>query len=361
MNIRQATSVYEHWLRERMPLLDADLRLKHQRMAESSFPFLRATFYRWVQLWPRICPELARTPRVLGIGDIHVENFGTWRDNEGRLVWGVNDFDEAWRVPYTNDLVRLAVSAILAIDEKDLSCRPEQACDSILSGYQDELASGGAPFVLAEQHRGLRDWALGALRDPALYWEKFSSLPAISSGIPAKVRADLKRALPEPGLQFRIVHRRAGLGSLGRRRFTALAQWRGGWIAREAKELTVSAWQWQQDSRGRKEILYRRIIHQAVRVLDPYIRVQGRWLHRRLAPDCGRIELGSLPKSRDELRLLHAMGAETANIHLATKAARRRVLADLRKRPAKWLRKAAEAMAKVTVEDWKEWAKSMGD
>jgi hypothetical protein len=26
-------------------------------------------------------------PRVLGVGDIHLENFGTWRDAEGRMVW----------------------------------------------------------------------------------------------------------------------------------------------------------------------------------------------------------------------------------------------------------------------------------
>ena len=48
---------------------------------------------------------------VLAIGDLHLENFGTWRDAEGRLVWGINDFDEAWALPYTNDLIRLATSA----------------------------------------------------------------------------------------------------------------------------------------------------------------------------------------------------------------------------------------------------------
>ncbi len=79
---------------------------------------------------------------------------------------------------------------------------------------------------------------------------------------------------------------------------------------------------------------------------------------RRLAPDCSRIELGSLPKSRDELKLLRAMGWETANIHLGTKEAARRVLADLKKRPGKWLRRAAGPMVKASLDDWKEWAKS---
>ena len=52
-------------------------------------------------------------PKVLAVGDLHIENFGTWRDSEGRLVWGVNDFDETWRLPYTQDLVRLTTSTLI--------------------------------------------------------------------------------------------------------------------------------------------------------------------------------------------------------------------------------------------------------
>jgi len=55
--------------------------------AAALFPFFRATFYRWVQVWPEVCPDLDRVPHLLSIGDLHVENFGTWRDIDGRLVW----------------------------------------------------------------------------------------------------------------------------------------------------------------------------------------------------------------------------------------------------------------------------------
>ena len=356
MDIIKATNAYEAWLRQRIPLLDADLRLKHQRMAQSPFPFLRATFYRWVQLWPQVCPELATAPTVLGVGDLHVENFGTWRDSEGRLIWGVNDFDEVALIPYANDLVRLAVSAMIALRENDLSCDPTDACDAILAGYREGIGKGGAPFVLAEQHRLLRDLALSDLRDPTVFWQKFNELPTVRAGLPATIKTALKQALPEVGLPFRVVHRRAGLGSLGRSRFTALAEWRGGWVAREAKELVVSACHWE--SKGPAEILYQRAIGQAVRVLDPFVGMNGHWLIRRLAPDCSRIELESLPKTREELKLLHAMGWETANIHLGTKAAVGNVLKDLKRRPGKWLRRAADAMAKATLEDWKVWAKA---
>jgi uncharacterized protein (DUF2252 family) len=40
------------------------------------------------------------------VGALHVENFGTWRDIEARPIWGINDFDEATTLAYTNDLIR---------------------------------------------------------------------------------------------------------------------------------------------------------------------------------------------------------------------------------------------------------------
>ena len=148
-------------------------------MAEAVFPFLRATFYRWMQIWPEVCPDLAKAPRVLAVGDLHVENFGTWRDLEGRLVWGVNDFDEAAVLPYTIDLVRLATSALFAIEEGHLAVKPKDACASILQGYEESLAHGGRPYVLEEENAWLRQIATGVLRDPVHFWKRMDSLPRI--------------------------------------------------------------------------------------------------------------------------------------------------------------------------------------
>jgi hypothetical protein len=358
MDIRKATQAYEKWLAERMPLIDADLRLKHQRMTEGAFPFLRATFYRWVQSWPQICPQLALAPSVLSVGDLHVENFGTWRDSEGRLIWGINDFDEAYSIPYPNDLVRLAVSAALAAHENRLRCELAEICDAVLTGYQDALQRGGMPLVLSEQHRWLRDLAISDLRDPVQYWARLDKLPTVPESIPSAIRGALKQALPERQLPYRLVHRQAGLGSLGRRRLTALAEWRGGKIAREAKELTISAWRWEASGRMDKQLFYQKAMERAVRAPDPIVWTKDRWLIRRLAPDCSRIDLSSLPRIRDELRLLRAMGWETGNIHLSTKGAARKILADLKSRPAQWLRQTVRAMAEATLKDWKDWARN---
>src|SRR5229473_3954056 len=129
MDILEATRAYERWLSRHTPIVGPDLALKHRRMAESPFVFLRGTFYRWMQLWPEVCADLRGSPRVLAVGDLHVENFGTWRDIEGRLVWGVNDVDEASRLPYTVDLTRLATSALLAIRATHFSLSGRAACD----------------------------------------------------------------------------------------------------------------------------------------------------------------------------------------------------------------------------------------
>ena len=85
MNIVEATRDYERWLSSHTPLIPSQLRLKHDLMRAGAFLFLRATFYRWAQIFPQVCPELAAAPKVLGVGDLHVENFGTWRDVEGRF------------------------------------------------------------------------------------------------------------------------------------------------------------------------------------------------------------------------------------------------------------------------------------
>src|SRR5690348_5754032 len=112
-DIRRATRRYEEWLGDLIPLVRADVRLKHARMREGPFFFMRATFYRWCQLWRargKELAELGRAAPVVAVGDLHLENFGTWRDSDGRLIWGINDFDETTTLPWTHDLVRLAAS-----------------------------------------------------------------------------------------------------------------------------------------------------------------------------------------------------------------------------------------------------------
>jgi hypothetical protein len=355
MDIHSATQSYEAWLAEQMPLIAGDLDYKHDEMARHVFPFLRATFYAWPDLWAENCPELQDAPRVLAVADLHVENFGSWRDCEGRLVWGINDFDETEVMPYTNDLVRLATSALLAADLAGWSLSPKTICDGILEGYLGGLEQGGQPFVLDEKHRWFVPMMRKGLRDPVRFWQRMRELPDVDpETIPHEALAILKSLLPEPTLECRFAHRTAGLGSLGRQRYVALAEWHGGLIAREAKALAPSACRWAQKDQS-AAIQYNEILRRAVRCPDPFVRAEGNWIGRRLAPDCAKIELSSLSRVEEELHQLQAMGWETANVHLGTRDAAGDVHDDLRARPRKWLRSSALRMLDVVQRSWKDW------
>jgi hypothetical protein len=351
MDIIQATRAYESWLAKQTAVVAADLRHKHERMAESPFVFLRATFYRWVQLWPEVCSSLADAPSVLAVGDLHVENFGTWRDVEGRLVWGVNDLDEAAPLPYASDLVRLATSAVLAVSDKRMALSARRICASILEGYLAGLNRGGRPIVLAERHAWLRQIALHELKNPAKFWKTLADNPRAPTA-PASLQRLL--ALPPRCGDVRFLRRRAGVGSLGRRRLVALAPHQGGFIAREAKAVIppASAWASATERMESQSVV---LGQRAVRAHDPFFQADRHWTVRRLSPDCLKIDVDDLPSRRDDAKLLRAMGWETANIHLATPEAKTKK--DLTGRGRRWLDRATSDMIDALVEEHRVWKK----
>jgi hypothetical protein len=386
MSIVKTTAEYEEWLRSQTTVAENEIESKHMKMACGEFPFLRATFYRWAQLFPKHCEKLCNAPRILAVGDLHVENFGTWRDAEGRLGWGVNDFDESCLLPYTNDLVRLATSAYFARLEStsELSVNFEDACRAIQEGYLKGLKRP-RPFVLAEDHRWLREIVIHELADSGdndsakddvfdKFRKKFSSLDAVKGEIPDDARTALNACLPQPTPAYEVKHREAGLGSLGRRRFTAVASdWQGGIIVREAKPLVPSAWLWANQEREEssaadlkaKKTYFRDIVKRSVRSADPLLMVFDGWVARRLGPDAFKVEILDLklkPNKKDELtkKLLEAMGKVIANIHSPAGPSSGDIVEHLNAissngQSVKWLLDGATTMVKETQEDFRDW------
>lgn len=409
-NFKTSSDEYRKWLGHYLKIISEDWEARDKSFQECTpFEFLRSTFYRWVEWWPEVVPkELQEAPQVLGVGDLHIENFGTWRDAEGRLVWGVNDFDECCCLPYTNDLVRLATSVWLAIEDhlvqqhpsirdlppkdrqktirkklqdlrKDSSIQNEasdlakEACSQLLTGYQNALADGCQPIVLAEDNDWLREIALRNLLEKEVqlnttldakdsfdkFWKEMGELGPIKGDIPRSAWEVLTASLPESGLDFKLGRREAGRGSLGRQRFTAVVNnWRGGILVREVKALAPSAWNWDKDvdPKPADQILYAEMLHQAVRAPDPYVWIhlgQQSWVIRRLAPDSGKVKLKDLPSKERWMDLWEAMGFETANVHVRQGDILIHLQATFDKNPA-WLFEAAHDMRKVTLDDWKE-------
>jgi hypothetical protein len=203
MDICEATKNYESWLRDCTDTVESELTWKHSQMRGDVFMFFRGTYYRWTQLWPKVCPDLQNAPKVLGVGDLHVGSYGTWRDSEGRLCWGVDDFDDSYPLPYTNDLVRLATSVKLLTDSSDLNIKYREGCAAILAGYGEALRQGGSPFVLAEHDVNLEHLGIEAIKPPPGFWDKLLNDPAVNSHkVPPDAREALQKTLPpKTGLQ----------------------------------------------------------------------------------------------------------------------------------------------------------------
>ena len=161
-------------------LLAADpaaFRVKFRKMAASAFAFYRGTaclFYHDLDAagdGDLTGPYLdERTSRVWIHGDLHAENFGTYMDANGRLIFNVNDFDEAYVGPFLWDLKRLAASVALIGYAKALSDEQISELVRIYAGAYRErihaLATGAKddevpPFTLDTAQGPLLD----ALRD----------------------------------------------------------------------------------------------------------------------------------------------------------------------------------------------------
>ncbi len=359
-DITKASESYEKWMAERIKTIPEDLEFKHSEMADSTFKLFRGTYYRWAERFPRLLPELQNAPKVNSVGDLHVENFGTWKDGKGRKIWGINDFDESYRLPYTNDLVRLLTSAKLLKEEGGLKSSTSEAADAILKGYRQGLKEGGKPFVLDETNARLAKLAEEQSPDATKYWKKIErqieSRPA-----PALLSQDavsmLRSSLPDQSTTMQIGHRVSGVGSLGRQRFAALAEYQGNKVASEIKSLLPSA---NDFVLGHKngESQYAEIIKQAVREPDPRLRLSNDWVSRALSPERFKIKLDSLTHAKDESLMLWSMGYETANVHLGTKGAARSIIADLKSRESNWLLDAAKKMSRSTEADYSKWTET---
>lgn len=367
MNIHESTAAFEAWLRDQLSdrgkCDDGALVGKHADMKkEGAHAFLRGTFYRWAELWKNVTDGGST---VAAVGDTHVENFGTWRDEEGRLVWGVNDFDEACELPWTSDLVRLGVSAMLALGQlENFKLSAEDACDAIVDGYAEALTSRNAsPLVLAEKHDVLRDFALKLIlsKPPEKFWKKREEKLKPAQNMPEDARTALQATLVEGAAKAEFLQPKPGdppgMGSRGKRRFYALAIWKGAKILREAKPVVPSAMAWARAGDagpGLAEMLI-----SPRRCPDPFQEIRGKWVVRRLAADSSKIELEDLAGAGAdedmERKVFESMGAEIGNLHLGSiSVAKLRGELEARGSNGAWLRQAAKDWRKRVKEDFAE-------
>ncbi|MGW4205802.1 DUF2252 domain-containing protein [Streptomyces sp. NPDC004726] len=195
----QILAVFKAAFGELLAADPAAFRVKFRKMAASAFAFYRGTaclFYSDLEQEHAGRGDGAiesgpyldeRTSRVWIHGDLHAENFGTYMDANGRLIFNVNDFDEAYVGPFTWDLKRFAASLALIGYTKALS--DEQISELVriyAAAYRERIhalatgvRSGGStelpPFTLDTAEGPLLD----ALRD-ARSLTRFSLLDSMT-------------------------------------------------------------------------------------------------------------------------------------------------------------------------------------
>jgi len=249
MNVKKTNHVVE---RIRQFNADRDperLALKYRAIADNPFSFLRGTCHLFYEDFPA-SDFLDNAPAGWLCGDLHLENFGTYKGDNRLTYFDLNDFDEGMLAPAHWELSRFLVSVLVAAESIKINRTEAIAlCHCFLDAYASTLASGQARWVERTTATGMVRNLLGALRKRP----RSSLLDArtdIKSG-KRKLRLDGKKALPvdtasrEKIIGFMekfartqshpeffkvldVARRIAGTGSLGIERYVILVRGRGG-------------------------------------------------------------------------------------------------------------------------------------
>src|SRR6201992_2600474 len=105
-------------------LLPEKVQLKYEAMAENAFRFFRGTCHLFYEDLAAAEP-LPLSPLAWICGDLHIENFGSYKGDNKLVYFDINDFDESVLAPVCYELARMVTSIFVAFDS--LEIEPEKA------------------------------------------------------------------------------------------------------------------------------------------------------------------------------------------------------------------------------------------
>jgi uncharacterized protein (DUF2252 family) len=144
--------------------------LKYAAMNASPFGFLRGTCHLFYEL-----PGNIDAPLVWSCGDLHLQNFGTYKGDDRTVYFDINDFDEGALAPASWDLARWLTSLTLAAPELELNPSDLPALQNLfLDSYLAALISQKAKTLSATTAPGFLQDAIQELadRDRATFLDK---------------------------------------------------------------------------------------------------------------------------------------------------------------------------------------------
>lgn len=227
------------------------LTIKYKAMRQDAFVFLRGACHLFYERLPEVngAGALKRAPLTWVCGDLHLQNFGSYKGDNRLVYFDINDFDEGALAPCTWDLVRFLTSVL--VGGKTLDVKPAQAlslCRTFLDAYALALMSGKARWVERETAEGLVRELLSGLQTRKrhellerrteiikgkrrIHLDGKHALP-IDKKRREQINAfmrDYARSQPDPGFYkvLDIANRVAGTGSLGIERYIILVEGKG--------------------------------------------------------------------------------------------------------------------------------------
>ncbi|MGZ5250595.1 MAG: DUF2252 domain-containing protein [Caldimonas sp.] len=225
------------------------LRLKYRAMRASAFAFLRGSCHLFYDRLPR-SGLFKSAPLTWCCGDLHLENFGSFKADNRLVYFDISDFDESALAPASWDLVRMVSSLRVAADNVTIrKSEGERVCALFVESYASAIALGKSYWVERDTAEGLVRSLLDGLRTRQR--AAFLKTRTEFKGKKRLLRVDGTKALPSTEQQraavndfmtafaltqpqpafFRVLdvaRRVAGTGSLGVDRYVILVEGRGG-------------------------------------------------------------------------------------------------------------------------------------
>jgi uncharacterized protein (DUF2252 family) len=181
------------------------LTLKYERMYESTYRFFRATSH----LFYADFAEHFNYPdptKVWGCGDLHLQNFGTYKAENRLVYFDLNDFDDALLVPATWELSRVLVSIYVAAEDMGLS---KAECDDLvatfLKNYAQTLQMGKPIDVDARAAKGMLKVFMNRLQ--SLKRKEFIKTRTVKLGEQRLLGIDHKKILPLPDAKKQMLEK----------------------------------------------------------------------------------------------------------------------------------------------------------
>jgi uncharacterized protein (DUF2252 family) len=325
------------------------VQLKYAAMRAGPSAFLRGTCHLF---YDRLTNEgvFRKAPAVWVCGDLHLENFGSYRADDRLVYFDLSDFDEAALAPATWDLVRFLTSLQVGADGLHLDRRRAVAlCRVFLGAYGASLSQGKAYWVERDTAHGPVRELLDRLRSSSR--AAFLESRTTTTGKTRSLRVDGKKALPASATQrkavvgfmgefakaqttpgyFRVLdvaRRVAGTGSLGLDRYSVLVKGTGSpegcdlldlklaMPSALVQHLKLAQPRWPSEAH-RIVDLQRREQAVSMALLQPVIVDETAYVLRALQPSEERISFDRAGANANDLEaLIDTMGKLVAWAHL---------------------------------------------